>query len=247
MSNSSRIFLNIAIVFTIATQNQALAQTQSFTEVDFGSVRYHLPAETYRIWAQKYDPKKDRAAFGFSAIAPNVDPASADPNESANWGRGTGWHKEIHILFEYGYIFGTAQQSFDRAIKNSLLMKKMQDTDERNGKRVVRFRYLDPEQFEVMVNGCKKYEGFAIAGDETLMCPTKDGLVYVACHPEKGTTLPNGKFWKWFPYCDVHVNVGERSALTYSFGYEFISDFPEMHRTPAARHAGSPLAVSCEA
>ena len=230
MSDSNRLLLSIAIVFTTATQSQALAQTQSFTDVDFGPVRYHLPVQTYRMWAQKYDPKKDRAAFGFSAIAPNVDPASSDPNESASWGRGTGWHKEIHILFEYGYRFETAQQSFDRAIKNSLQMKEMQDSDESDGKKNGRFQYLDPERFQVLANGCKKYEGDAIAGNETLMCQTEDGLVYVACHPEKGIILPNGKFWQFYPYCDVHVNVGERSALTYAFGYEFIGEFPEMHR-----------------
>ncbi|WP_237482529.1 hypothetical protein [Lichenibacterium dinghuense] len=229
MFNLRKIFLSIAVVSTIATQNRSSTQSKVFTDVYFGNVRYHLPVQTYRMWVQKYDAMKDRAAFGFSVIAPNIDPASSDPNESVNWGRGTGWHKEVHILFEYGHSLVTAQQSFEHAIKDSLQMKEFQDARERNGERRGGFKYLDPDRFELMQNGCKKYQGYAIAGNESLMCPTEDGLVYVACHPEKGMPLPNGGFWKWSPYCAVNVNVGERAALQYAFSEDYIDDFPQMH------------------
>ena len=130
---------------------------------------------------------------------------------------------------EYGYEFRSAQNSFEGALSNSALMRNMQDNDVALGKRVKRFEYLDPDRFETMQNGCRRYVGYAIAGNETLMCETQEGIVYVACHPEKGVPLDNGTFWTWYPYCKVNVNIGERTALTYTFGYDYIKNFPDMH------------------
>jgi len=192
-----------------------------FVDVAFGKTIYHLPVKLYRIGTQAYDKENDHAGFGFSAILPDVAPASSDLAEVATWGMGTGWHRELHVLVEYGREFITQEKTLENAFADSRSMKLLQDKQEKNGEKVVRFKYLDPSKFTVMNNGCKKYTGISgYLGYQPLACQTKRGLLIARCFPT--TSLPNG--WKVSPHCEVMINFDKKTELSYGYSYAYLDD-----------------------
>jgi hypothetical protein len=110
----------LAIVLVALPLSCALAEPTPrghACDVHIGDTVYHLPVAAYLMSAGPCNVTTNHVAAHFSLILPGLDPASDDPAEVANWGKGTGWHRELHILVEYikDYNFASQQQLIDDA------------------------------------------------------------------------------------------------------------------------------------
>jgi len=189
-----------------------------------GNTRYNLPIEKYRIWIQPHDKTSDHAAFGFDAILPDVAPATSDLTEAKTWGTGTGWHRDVHVLVEYGRNFISQKQQFENAIQQSQTMKELQDTEISKGQSVARFKYIYKDNYAKLDNGCKKYEGYSIGGNVMQLCEKNGDLLVIQCHAE--TEINN---YKLSPYCTVMITIDETTQLTYSYSYSYFDLAPDIH------------------
>ena len=217
-------------MFLLLTGTTALAQSSAYRDVQFGGKTYHLPAVEYRMWVQPYDKVREHAAFGFSAIAPTIAPATSDPEEAATWGKGTGWHREIHILVEYGNSFVSQQKQIENVFGQTESMRRLEDNLQREGRPVVRFRLLDRGDFTTLPDGCKRYQGYALTGNEIRICDDAGAPLLSICDSRTSMPLVGGRTWKLNPYCSVMENADERTQLTYSFSYDYAGKVLQIHR-----------------
>ena len=143
-----------------------------YQDVQFGPTVYRIPYEKYNVGIQPYDPARDHAAFFFSLILPDLAPSTSDPAEVASWGTGTGWHRQLHILVEYGRDYISQQQQMLNAFSQSESMKKMTEDDARRAGKPVKhiFKYMTADHFDTLANGCRLYHGYAIAADTMMVC-----------------------------------------------------------------------------
>jgi hypothetical protein len=225
-----------------------------YRDVRFGPTVYRIPYEKYHVGIQPYDPQRDHAALVFSLILPDLAPSTSDPAEVATWGKGTGFHKELHILVEFGQDYISQEQQFQNAFEDSARMKALQDARAHDGKPMNRFRILTPEDFSSQPNGCKIYQGYMIGGDLMQVCDIGSSLLVTICDtdtatesnriksepgaitgvlgvPIHGTILGAlGLPIHVNPYCKVMINYADKTQLTYSFGYEYLEIAPEISK-----------------
>ncbi len=214
----------------LLTGTTALAQSPTYRDVQFGEKTYHLPAVGYRMWVQSYDKVREHAAFGFSAIAPAIAPATSDPEEAATWGKGTGWHRQIQILVEYGNTFVSQQKQIENAFDNTESMRRAEDSLQRQGRPVVHSRLLDQGNFITLPDGCKRYQGYALTGDEIRICDDAGAPLLAICDSRTSMPLVGGGTWTRSPYCRVMENADEKTRLTYSFSYDYADKVLQIHR-----------------
>ncbi len=219
----------IAFVNAIACADECvvtLAQSQGYTDVLFGSERYHLPAANYRMWVQNYDKDRDHAAFGFSAILPDIAPATTNPAEAATWGTGTGWHREIHVLVEYGRNFIAQEQQLDNAFAFAEKLKSMENKEKENNTRPMppnAIKYISRDKYEIMTNGCKKYEGEGLGGNEVLqVCDEPNPMIFIECDLGLTHKFP-------YPSCKSAFNLSDKTQVTYSYGYDYFEQGQDIH------------------
>jgi len=157
-----------------------------YREVYFGNVVYRLPVTKYSIGISPYNVTRDHASFGFSLILPDLSRLSSDPTEVATWGKGTGWHRELHILVEYGRDFISQQKKLDWAFDSS---EQLKDADYQHNlashpEIVNNSKFLDKSVYGTMPDGCKKYVGESLAGDVLKVCNFngyKEDIFLVEC------------------------------------------------------------------
>ncbi|MGR7994431.1 hypothetical protein [Xanthobacter sp. ZOL 2024] len=208
----------------LETQNALKSSSADhYTDVYFGNIFCHLPDKEYRIWIQRYNQDKKYGALGFSLILPNLDPATTDPSEAKRWGTGVGWGKELSILVEFGDNYINSKKMinylFDRA--NSSMRRQGQSNA--GGGSVNQSNILDRNKFTTLRNGCKRYDGDAIAFDVIQICHEDEGPVLISCK-----VGPEEK-WSKNPYCHAKINVTEGMRVSYSYGYAYFEESLELH------------------
>lgn len=188
-------------------------------DVRFGETIYRIPVAKYRIWSKPYATANDPPTFGFSLILPDLAPVTSDPAEVATWGKGTGWHRELHVLVQYWRDYITQQKMLENAFNDSKRMKALQDEYEKQGKKVVRSRYLDKDVYTELPDGCRRYEGYAIGGNVVQVCGEGQSLLVTKCV----TDVPS-------PGCHVAITYADKTQLTYSYGYDYADQGLAIHR-----------------
>ena len=119
----------------------------------------------------------------FSLILPDLAPSTSDPAEVATWGTGTGFHKELHILVEYGMNYISQEQQFENAFSQSEAMRRSSEAfDTDHGLNITQHRhFLDRNTFELQSNGCKKYVGESIFSTMLYTCRENSSIILTTC------------------------------------------------------------------
>lgn len=175
---------------------------------------YRLPVRQYNMWVQPYSAKTDQAAFGFELILPNLAPSTTDPAETAQWGNGTGWHRQLHVFMQY-YVDPISQQKMadldfkasDWFRRASILRPPIKPQ-----------KYLDPKKYTVLTNGCRKYEGVFDEGEILLECGTGDSMWTTQCEVERPA-----------PACQSVFKFDHKMQLNYIYGFNFVDRNVEIH------------------
>ncbi len=176
---------------------------------------YRLPVRKYNMWVQPYSAKTDQAAFGFDLILPNMAPSPTDPAETAQWGMGTGWHRQLHVFMQYEDAELISQQKMaDLDFKES---------DYYRHASILRpplkpQKYMDPKKYTVLANGCRKYEGTFNVGELLLECGTGNSMWVTTCELERPA-----------PACQSLVNFDHKMELHYIYGFNFVDRNVEIH------------------
>ena len=174
---------------------------------------YRLPVRQYNMWVQPYSAKTDQAAFGFELILPNLAPSTTDPAETAQWGNGTGWHRQLHVFMQY-YVDPISQQKMaDSHFEDGELYKHYDMLHPPMKPR----KYLDPKKYTVLDNGCRKYEG-TMPPQILLECGTGESMWVTTCQ----LNVPS-------PSCQSLVSFGHKMQLEYAYGYNFLNQNVEIH------------------
>ena len=173
---------------------------------------YRLPVKKYNMWVQPYSAKTDQAAFGFSLILPNLAPSTTDPAEVAKWGMGTGLHKELHILMQYGVDTASQQVIADGTFQVSNYYRPASI----HHQPVKIQQCLNPKKYAVLPNGCRKY---GVDNCEILLeCGTGESMWVTTCELD----VP-------FPGCHSALKFDHQMQLDYSYGYNFVDRNVEIH------------------
>ncbi|MDR3466573.1 MAG: hypothetical protein P4M07_11570 [Xanthobacteraceae bacterium] len=202
-----------------------------YRDVQFGDTTYRLPVSKYMIGITPYDKERNHAAFTFDAILPDVTPASDDPEEVAKWGKGKGWFRQIHGLIEYGRNFITQERMAEEAFKYSQSLKALRDAGTKKHQELLAdLKYLDPNVYTTLANGCRRYEGEALAGNIFQVCGSgdDDNMLVVECR------TGNAHFRVPSPSCEVMINVADNTQLTYFYGYDYFERAQDIHRKVVA-------------
>ena len=164
------------------------------------------------MWVQPYSAKSDQAAFGFSLILPNLAPSTTDPAEAAQWGMGTGWHRELHILMQYGVDTASQQKIADGTFK---VRDYYRPASIRH--QPVRIQQcLDPKKYIVLPNGCRQY---GVNGCEILLeCGTRESMWVTTCKLD----VPA-------PDCQSVIKFDNKMQLNYYYGFNFVDRNVEIH------------------
>jgi hypothetical protein len=112
----------------------------------------------------------------------------------------------------------------ENAFSESQDMKLRQDKDAKEGYLGSRFKYLDKNIYTKMQNDCKKYNGYAINSDTIQVCELDNSLLVIDCNT---TEMINN--YKLSPSCNVRVNIGNKTQLTYSYGYDYFDKATIIH------------------
>jgi hypothetical protein len=191
-------------------------------DVQFGDTIYRLPVDKYLIGINPYNKARDHAAFTFNALLPDVTPASDDPVEATKWGKGTGWHRQIFGLVEYGRNFISPEQMLEKEFESSRDMKAF--ADKHYATTLSDLIYLDRTKFSTLPNGCRKYEGETGLNANVLqVCENGGDMVLVEC--ATGNThihIPS-------PSCSVHTNIADKTELTYHYGFNYFELALDIH------------------
>ena len=212
----------IAMLFTpirglnfgsLATNNTQDVDLYKF--VNLGSTEYRLPVKKYGIWVKPYDKRRDHAAFGFDALLPDVSPASDDPDDAKQWGTGTGWHRQVRVLVEYGRDFISQEQMLNNFLELSRGLKRVFEKDAREdsiyAKRSAEHAASINENYVTLSNGCKRYENLGIDTNLVQICKLGAQNILIGCD----TKAPS-------PGCSVHINIADKTQLTYDYGFQYL-------------------------
>ncbi|MFG1478830.1 hypothetical protein V5F53_09195 [Xanthobacter sp. V4C-4] len=208
------------------------ASGPAYKDVWFGRTLYRLPVRKYWIWVQQYNAERDYAAFGFDALVPDATPMADDPAEVAVWGKGQGWHRNLHVMVEYGRNLISQSQILENAFNDNNEMKitleKM--ADERGIKNIQNISFLDSSKYTLLSNGCKRYDGSFISRNIIQACGNGEELILFSCH-----TVMFGDIIKIpYPGCSVSFKLDDKVAVDYSFGYDNFDLAPDIHRNLVA-------------
>jgi hypothetical protein len=183
------------------------------------AITLQLGSETFHI-PETYVSKSHNNSLTFGLILPDLAPASSDPNEAATWGKGTGWHKLLHVLVQHYVPFISQQKIFEDALDDSERMKALQDADPRAFNRE---QIYSRDKFDIQPNGCKIYHGYSFGGDLMQTCGEGPSFFVVQCR-----TDPTKKII--YPSCNVMINYDDQIQLTYTYGYDYLPLAPEIHQ-----------------
>ena len=198
-----------------------------YRDVQFESTTYRLPVDKYRIGITPFDKERDYAAFIFDAIAPNVTPSSDDPEEVAKWGKGKGWFRNLHGLVEYGWNVRMQQKTLEDRFEDSRRFKVMIERESKDPQNALKkWKFLDPNVYELLANGCRKYEGYFLTGNVIQVCGNGDDehMLLVSCD------LGDARGKVPSPSCSVMINIAGKTRLKYSYSYDYFDDALEIHR-----------------
>ena len=210
------------IIFTVALLNEVeldIAQSSpGYRDVQLGPNVFHVPYQQYHVGVPTGQPQYP--ALAFSLILPELAPITSDPAEVATWGKGTGWHRELHILVQYYVNYISQQQQFDNAFQRSAEMEVLVELDPLHPHVIP---ILSRDNFSIEQNGCKRYYGYAGIGNIMDVCGSGDLLLVAICNTDPGPAS-----WHFNPYCQVMVNYADKTQLTYAFGYDYLPFLPEI-------------------
>jgi hypothetical protein len=207
-------------------------QKDQYCDIHLGDTVYHLPVAEYSIGAGPCDEATNHAVINFSLILPDLEPVTANPSEAAQWGKGTGFHRELHILVEYYRNFISQTKMIDEAFEDSVRSKISDQqyvaSHPESATKFANKHYLDRDVYVTLPNGCKKYFGPTLAGDVIQICKVNDyddDFLFVRCN----TLMASGKSIP-YPVCTVMINIGDKTQLTYSFGYNYFNQALDIHK-----------------
>ena len=176
---------------------------------------YRLPVKKYNMWVHPYSAKTDQAAFGFSLILPDLAPSTTDPAEAAQWGTGTGWHRELHVFMQYEDAELISQQQMaDEDFQQSDYFRRASILHP----PIKPEKYLDPKKYTVLTNGCREYEGIFDEGQLLFECGTGDSMWVTTCELD----VPS-------PVCQSVIKFDNKMQLNYFYGFDFVNRNVEIH------------------
>ena len=208
------------------------ASGPEYKDVWFGRTLYRLPVRKYWIWVQQYNAERDHAAFGFDALVPDATPMADDPAEVAVWGKGQGWHRNLHVMVEYGKNLISQSQMLRNAFdnNNSAKIRREKSANERGVKNIPNISFLDLSKYTILLNGCRRYDGLFISRNIIQECGDGEELILFSCQ----TVMFGDEIKIPYPGCSVSFNIYDKVAVDYSFGYEHFDWAPEIHRNLVA-------------
>lgn len=206
-------------------QSAQSAPPPGYRDVQFGPTTYRVPYEKYRIGIQPYDPESDYAAMVFDLILPDLAPSTSDPAEVATWGRGTGWHRQLHILVEYGRNFISEKQQFESAFSQSAEMRVSSESYDKEHRidNTKNRTFLDFNKFITEPNGCRRYIGESINSTMIEECGEGVSMFITKCK----TDVPS-------PSCHVMTNYADKTQLWYGYGESYLGLAPTIQAKIAA-------------
>ena len=220
--NPLTLFGSLLIIGLFITSIFSPAQIRNipeYTSLVLPDQSYRIPSKEYNVFVQQYNAKNGQAAFGFDLILPDLLPSTSDPEETAQWGNGTGWHKDLHILMQYGV---------DTISQKKLMEDRFKESEDlKNSKIFIYKQYLDPNKYTLLPNQCKKFEGEFLGGDVMIVCGNGNTMWVTTC--DSSTHAINLPSYKTSPYCQTTVKYMGKMQLTYAYGYQYIDHVVEIH------------------
>ncbi|MFG1480934.1 hypothetical protein V5F53_20085 [Xanthobacter sp. V4C-4] len=208
------------------------ASGPAYKDVWFGRTLYRLPVRKYWIWVQQYNAERDYAAFGFDALVPDATPMADDPAEVAVWGKGQGWHRNLHVMVEYGKNLISQSQMLENAFENNNTMKYLSENTaiELSVNKKYDILLLDNSKYTLLANGCKRYDGIFMGGSIIQACGDGDGMIIIQCN----TGFPGINVKPPSPGCVVNFNLYDKTAISYAYGYDYFDLAPDIHKNIVA-------------
>ncbi len=173
--------LIIGLFITSIFSPAQIRNTPEYTSLVLPDQSYRIPSKEYNVFVQQYNVKNGQAAFGFDLILPDLLPSTSDPEETAQWGNGTGWHKDLHILMQYGVDTIDQESLMNFYFKDSEDFKNTKIKIKTTTKTFYYRKYLDPNKYTLLPNQCKKFEGEFLGGDVMIVCGNGNSMWVTNC------------------------------------------------------------------